>query len=138
MDELIKQAEALGIKVDKRWKEERLREEIAKIQPSDPVAEEKDAEQEEAGEQAGVDADSAAEQPAEQPAADSDAKLGDGDGAPEPELAGVTIKNMTPNRNKRLGIDPHGTLTLTSEQLSDRQFMARIDHGVKTGVLGIV
>lgn len=137
MDELIKQAEALGIKVDKRWKEDRLREEIDKVQPAEPSTEVVEEEEdvvvlEEAGEEAGVDADSAAEQPA----ADSDAKPGDG--APEPELAGVTVKNLTPNRNKRLGIDPYGTVVLTSDQLSDRQFMARIDHGVKTGVLGIV
>lgn len=32
LSELVAQAEALGIKVDKRWKEERLREEIAKAQ----------------------------------------------------------------------------------------------------------
>lgn len=134
MEKLIKQAEALGIKVDKRWKEDRLREEIAKVQPAEPATEVVEEEEDVVvQEEAGVDADAAAEQPA----ADSDAKPGDGDAAPETELAGVTIKNMTPSRNKRLGIDPHGTVVLTSEQLSDRQFMARIDHGVKTGVLGI-
>lgn len=122
MDELIKQAEALGIKVDKRWKEERLREEIEKAQDKDPAAQ-----------SASVSIDTAPGVTAEDVAAPL-AKVV----APAKPRSGVTIKNMTPNRNKRLGIDPHGTVVLTSEQLSDRQFMARIDHGVKTGVLGIV
>lgn len=122
MDELIKQAEALGIKVDKRWKEERLREEIEKAQDKEP-----------AGQSVSV-AIEAAPGASLEAVADNLVKVV----APAKPRSGVTIKNMTPNRNKRLGIDPHGTVVLTSEQLSDRQFMARIDHGVKTGVLGIV
>lgn len=122
MDELIKQAEALGIKVDKRWKEDRLREEIEKALAEEP-----------AGQTVSVAIEAA---PGSSLGAVSEnlVKVV----APAKPRSGVTIKNMTPNRNKRLGIDPHGTLTLTSEQLSDRQFMARIDHGVETGVLGIV
>lgn len=137
MSELIKQAEALGIKVDKRWKEDRLREEIAKVQPAETATEV--VEEEEAVTVQEEVAEEAATEPAAEEAAasDSEAKPNEDGGAEEP-FSGVTIKNMTANRNKRLGLDPRGTLTLTSEQLSDRQFMARIDHGVKTGVLGIV
>lgn len=130
MDELIKQAEALGIKVDKRWKEERLREEIAKVQPAEPVVEEVEAEQEEAVEDPSAEAaEGSEEEAATDPAYAAEAAQ---------QVAGVTIKNLTENANKRLGIGAGETLTLTSEQLADRQFMARIDHGVATGVLGIV
>lgn len=122
MDELIKQAEALGIKVDKRWKEDRLREEIEKALAEEP-----------AGQTVSVAIGTA-------PGAALEVVTGNlvNVVAPAKPRSGVTIKNLTGNANKRLGIDPHGTVVLTSEQLSDRQFMARIDHGVKTGVLGIV
>lgn len=122
MDELIKQAEELGIKVDKRWKEERLREEIEKAKAKEP-----------AGASVSVSVNAAPDVTPEAVADQLSKVL-----APSKPAAGVTVKNLTANPNKRLGIAPNGTLVLTSEQLSDRQFMARIDHGVKTGVLGIV
>lgn len=47
----------------------------------------------------------------------------------------VTIKNMMPSPNKRLGLLPGCLLVLADAQLADDKFMARIQHGVKTGAL---
>lgn len=92
MEELKAQAEALGIKVDGRWSEERLQDEI----------------------------DKALEAPA--PAAKSKA---------------TTVTNLRANPSKRLGLAGFGSVALSADQLADKHLMARVAHGVETGVLSL-
>ena len=49
----------------------------------------------------------------------------------------VTVTNLRDNANKRLGLKARGTVVLTAEQLADDKLMARIKHGVETGVLSL-
>lgn len=93
MEELKAQAEAIGIKVDGRWSEERLQDEI----------------------------DKALEAPA----------------APAAKSKATTVTNLRANANKRLGLAGFGSVVLTSDQLDNKQLMARIAHGVETGVLSL-
>ena len=94
MEELKAQAEALGIKVDGRWSEERLQDEI----------------------------DKALEAPAEKPDAKSKT---------------ATVTNLRANPNKRLGLKGFESVELSADQLGNKQLMARIAHGVETGVLAL-
>ena len=90
MEELKQQAEALGIKVDGRWSEERLQDEIDKALA-----------------------------------------------APAPKAHGGTLTNLRANPSKRLGLAGFGSVELTAAQLGDQHLMARIAHGVETGVLSL-
>lgn len=115
MDELKKQAEELGIEVDGRWSEKRIQSEIDKaLAAPAPV-------------------------PAEAPAAEVtrhaeavSARVEKAD-TPKP----VTVTNLRDNPNKRLGLKARGQIVLTADQLGNKQLMARIVHGVETGVLGL-
>ena len=49
----------------------------------------------------------------------------------------VTVTNLSDNANKRLGLKARGTVVLTAEQTADDKLMARIAHGVETGVLSL-
>jgi hypothetical protein len=53
------------------------------------------------------------------------------------EVKPVTVTNLRDNPNKRLGLKGRGQIVLTAEQLADKQLMARIMHGVESGVLGL-
>jgi hypothetical protein len=92
VEELKAQAEALGIKVDGRWSEERLQDEIDKAL-ADP--------------------------------------------APAPKANGSTLTNLLANPSKRLGLTGFGSVELTDAQLADDKLMAKIEHGVETGVLSL-
>mgnify|MGYP003648518888 CR=1 FL=1 len=49
--------------------------------------------------------------------------------------APVTVTNLRGNPFGRLGLAGFETITLTAAQAKDAHLMARITHGVKTGVL---
>lgn len=110
MEELKAQAESLGIEVDGRWSEKRIQAEI----------------------------DKALDAPAVQviPAADAVADVIEPD-AEVVELKSVTVTNLRDNPNKRLGLKARGQIMLTADQLGNKQLMARIMHGVETGVLDL-
>ena len=106
MKELKAQAESLGIDVDGRWSEKRIQAEIDKaLEAPAPDA---------------VTLQATAVVPAESPVVD---------------LKPVTVTNLRDNPNKRLGLKGRGQIVLSADQLSNKQLMARIMHGVETGVL---
>lgn len=110
MEELKAQAESLGIEVDGRWSEKRIQAEIDKALDAPALAVEViDA--------APADLEVAQEEPEAQKS--------------------VTVTNLRDNPNKRLGLKARGQIALTAEQLADKQLMARIMHGVESGVLGL-
>lgn len=110
MEELKAQAEELGIKVDGRWSAERIQAEIDKaLDAPAPVVE--------VVEVAAVDLEVAQAEPEAQKS--------------------VTVTNLRDNPNKRLGLKARGQIVLTADQLGNKQLMARIMHGVETGVLGL-
>lgn len=57
---------------------------------------------------------------------------------PVVEVKEVTVTNLRDNPNKRLGLKGRGQIVLTADQLGNKQLMARIMHGVESGVLGLV
>lgn len=57
--------------------------------------------------------------------------------APVVDQKSATVTNLRDNPNKRLGLKARGQIVLTAEQLADKQLMARIMHGVETGVLNL-
>lgn len=57
--------------------------------------------------------------------------------APVVEQKSVTVTNLRDNPNKRLALKGRGQIVLTADQLGNKQLMARIMHGVETGVLGL-
>ena len=107
MEELKAQAESLGIDVDGRWSEKRIQAEI----------------------------DKALDAPAVQviPSAEAVAARID----PAVEQKPVTVTNLRDNPNKRIGLKARGQIVLTADQLGNKQLMARIMHGVESGVLGL-
>ena len=113
MDELIKQAKSLGIKVFKSWDEERLKAEI----------------------EAAIKANEAAD------AVDSE-EPSLVDELPEPEPEGedriVTIRNLKANPMRALGLDSYGSATFTEAQLSaDATLVQKIERGVLLGLLKV-
>lgn len=109
MEELKAQAESLGIEVDGRWSEKRIQAEIDKaLAAPAPVSEV-----------------SGLWRPLPEAAAQS------------PVKKPVTVTNLRDNPNKRLGLKGRGQIVLTADQLGNKQLMARIMHGVETGVLGL-
>lgn len=108
MEELKAQAESLGIDVDGRWSEKRIQSEI----------------------------DKALAAPAVQVIPAAEAVAGVIEPAAEVvELKPATVTNLRDNPNKRLGLKGRGQIALTADQLGNKHLMARIMHGVETGVL---
>lgn len=158
MDELKKQAEELGIEVDGRWGEERLRAEIDKA--LDAPADNADALAEAAAKAAAeaealaiAEAEALAMAEAEKAKAEEEARLAaeleakakeEADAlAAQEEMARAsryerrapTIKNLRENPNRRLGLKGFGSVQLTEAQMGDESLLKRIKHGIDTGVL---
>lgn len=140
MDELIKQAESLGIKVFKSWDEERLKAEIAKVVEAnaassgdhavtiEPVTITADGDPDQI---AKVIAESIASAIAPAPAEE-----------PEPEAEAedrtVTIRNLKANPMRALGLDSYGSATFTESQFaSDAVLEKRVLRGVELGLLKV-
>lgn len=152
MDKLKKQAEELGIKVDGRWSEERLQEEInealAVKAQEDAEAQRKAQEEaqyrqaEEEAEQARLakeaqdkaDADALAEiearEKAEREAQEAALKAQESD-------AEMTIINLQANPMKVLGLASYGEATLTSAQMADKRFAAKVQRAVDLGLIKV-
>lgn len=138
MDELIKQAESLGIKVFKSWDEDRLKAEIAKVVESsaassgdhavtiEPVTITVDGDPDQI---AKVIAESIAPAIAPAPAEEPE---------PEAEDRTVTIRNLKANPMRALGLDSYGSTTFTEAQLSaDATLVQKIERGVLLGLLKV-
>jgi hypothetical protein len=127
VEELKAQAESLGIDVDGRWSEKRIQAEIDKALEAPaaaPVAKAKCQTVElTITPPAGM---------SEEVGAKLSAYLKKSD-AQKP----VTVTNLRDNPNKRLGLKGRGQIVLTADQLGNKQLMARIMHGVESGVLGL-
>lgn len=132
MDELKAQAESLGIDVDGRWSEKRIQAEIDKaLEAPAPASESKAAEIEISINAAPGMSD------ADVASAVSCLPAKDAATYAEQKESPVTVTNLRDNPIKRLGLKGRGQIVLTSDQLSNKQLMARIMHGVETGVLGL-
>jgi ribosomal protein L15 len=124
MDKLKKQAEELGIKVDGRWSEERLQEEIneALALKADAAAEA----QRKADEDARLKAEALAEIEAREAAL----------AAQESDEA-VTIINLQANPMKVLGLKSYGEAKLTAAQMADPRFTAKVERARLLGLIKV-
>lgn len=153
MDELKKQAEELGIKVDGRWSAERLQAEIDERLAADPEPEA--VEQpvvETVAEIPVVEPESVAEpvEPEPEPEIDLLAKgnaeilaaiearaPADGRASDDVEPS-ITVINLQANPMKVLGLESYGSAVFTERQLdADPRLYAKIKRGVDLGILKV-
>lgn len=155
MDELKKQAEELGIKVDGRWSAERLQAEISEKLAADPEPEVV----------AQPDVDPVAEVPVvePEPIVEPDAATDPVEPEPEPELAdeekdaadaeieaeiqarfdasqdddSVVIINLQANPMSALGLASYGEAILTATQLADPRFAAKVQRAIDLGLIKV-
>ena len=144
MDELIKQAESLGIKVFKSWDEERLKAEIAKVVAAkaassgdhavaiEPITITVDGDPDQIAKVIAESiAPAIAPAPAEEPEPEPEAEA-------EAEDRTVTIRNLKANPMRALGLDSYGSATFTEAQLSaDATLVQKIERGVLLGLLKV-
>lgn len=149
MDDLKKQAEELGIKVDKRWSDQRLQAEIDEKLAADPESEVV----------AQPDVEPVVVEPA--PVAEPEAVADPVE--PEPELSAeekaaadaeieaeiqarfdasqddgsVVIINLQANPMKVLGLTSYGEATLTAAQLADPRFYAKVERAKTLGLIKV-
>lgn len=129
MDELKAQAESLGIEVDGRWSEKRIQAEIDKALAADPVSDSNGQSIEITVTPAPITSAAAMADKVSEILAKSTAQPG--------AQKSVTVTNLRDNPNKRLGLKARGQIVLTADQLGNKHLMARIMHGVETGVLDL-
>jgi hypothetical protein len=152
VDDLKKQAKELGIKVDGRWSEERLQEEVnealaakaaadaeiqAEIEERDRVqAEQEEAEQARLAKEAQdrADAEALAEIEAREKAEKEayEAALAEKD-----DEDSVVIINLQANPMKVLGLTSYGEATLTAAQLADPRFYAKVERAKTLGLIKV-
>lgn len=151
MDDLKKQAEELGIKVDKRWSDQRLQAEIDEKLAADPESEVV----------AQPDVEPVVVEPA--PVAEPEAATDPVEPEPEPELSAeekaaadaeieaeiqsrfdasqddgsVVIINLQANPMKVLGLTSYGEATLTAAQLADPRFYAKVERAKTLGLIKV-
>jgi len=127
LDELKKQAEALGIKVDGRWSEDRLREEIAEKLAEQPAAEEAPEEvvEPESAEPVEPVAEVAADPVEPEPEIE-----------PEVEVDGVHLRNLQANPMLSLGLEGYGVGFIPAHRL-DAMTEKRIQRGIDLGLLRV-
>lgn len=142
MDELIKQAESLGIKVFKSWDEDRLKTEIAKVVEAkaassgdhavaiEPVTITVDGDPDQIAE---VVSEQLAATPAAEPEPEPEAEA-----EAEAEDRTATIRNLKANPMRALGLDSYGSVIFTEAQLSaDSMLVKKIERGVLLGLLKV-
>lgn len=152
MDKLTKQAEALGIKVDGRWSEERLRSEIDEAQAAHDAAEaqQKARVEAEAKEKADAEAQELARKEREEQEAEAErARIEAEEKAAaeaeaqreafekEQEADSVTVINLQANPMRSLGLASYGESTLTGVQMSDPRFAAKIERARNLGLIKV-
>lgn len=132
MDKLKKQAEELGIKVDGRWSEERLQEEIneALALKADADAEAQRKADEDARLKAEALAEIEAREKAEQEAREAALAAQESDEA-------VTIINLQANPMKVLGLKSYGEAKMTAAQMADPRFTAKVERARLLGLIKV-
>lgn len=124
MDELKKQAEELGIKVDGRWSAERLQAEIDEKLAADPEPVPQ------------PDVDPIPETPVDEPEAPSDPVEPEPEPEPEVEVAeSITITSLIENPMRAFGLTGKGSsATIRLDQL-DKALSAKIRRAVELGFI---
>lgn len=152
MDELKKQAEELGIKVDKRWSEETLQEEVNKAVVAKASADaeiqaeieerarvraaEEEAEQAQLAKEAQDAADAAAlaeieaREKAEKEAYEAAM-------AEQDALQSAVIVNLQANPMKSLGLTSYGEATITELQMADPRFAKKVERAIQLGLVKV-
>lgn len=121
MEDLKKKAEELGIKVDGRWSEDRLREEIEQKLAAQPGSDIKEP---------------AAEDPVTDPVAPADPVEPEPEPEPEVEtVESITITSLIENPMRAFGLTGKGsTATIRLDQL-DKELSAKIRRAVDLGFI---
>lgn len=149
MEDLKKKAEELGIKVDGRWSEDRLREEIESVEAEAETA--RLAAEAEAQAQADAEAERLRleQEEAERVAAEARAKeeaeaqavreAEDAEVRAEAESQGdIEVINLKANPMRSLGLAGYGRAVIPAAQLAgDPTLKRRIDRGVELGLLKV-
>lgn len=141
MDELKKQAEELGIKIDGRWSAERLQAEIDEKLAEEPVAE-ADAPVEPEPEAEAVEPDLTEVNAEIQAEIEARAEANGGidpdlgDDAPPAEEGSMTIINLKENSMLVLGLEGlHSESTLHAAQLAEPRFAAKVQRAIDLGLI---
>lgn len=155
MDELIKQAESLGIKVFKSWDEERLKTEIAKVVEAsaassgdhavavdasyhavviEPVAITVDGDPDLVAEAIVKElAKAATDRETQAPSVSSQIMM-QVDVSDEPAM---TVINLKANPMRSLGLDGYGSKVFAFKEAADEALMRKIRRGVELGLLKV-
>lgn len=145
MDELKKQAEELGIKVDKRWSEETLQEKIDEKLAADPEPEVVAEVHEGLGETAPEAGDQDEPEPAPEPELSAEEQAA-ADAEIEAEIQarfdasqdnGVVIVNLQANPMKSLGLTSYGEATITELQMADPRFAKKVERAIQLGLVKV-
>lgn len=146
MDELIKQAESLGVKVFKSWDEERLKAEIAKVVAAnaassgdhavaiEPVVITVDGDPDLAAEAIAKELAKAAAKPETQAPSVSSQIMMQVDVSDEPAM---TVINLKANPMRSLGLDGYGSKVFAFKEAADEALMRKIRRGVELGLLKV-
>lgn len=128
MDELIKQAESLGIKVFKSWDEDRLKAEIEAAIKANEATDAIDSE-----EPSLADDLPDPEPEIEKPSVSSQIMM-QVDVSDEPAM---TVINLKENPMRSLGLDGYGSKVFAFKEAADEALMRKIRRGVELGLLKV-
>lgn len=146
MDELIKQAESLGIKVFKSWDEERLKAEIAKVVAAkaassgdhaiaiEPVTITVDGDPDLVADAIVKELAKAATDREPQAPSVSSQIMMQVDVSDEPAM---TVINLKANPMRSLGLDGYGSKVFAFKEAADEALMRKIRRGVELGLLKV-
>lgn len=129
MDELKKQAEELGIKVDGRWSAERLQAEIDEKLAADPEPEVVEP----VVADPVIQEDPVVEVPVVEPEPEVEPEVE----AVADEVEFVIIQNLKANPMKSLGLESYGEARLTERQMADARFAAKVKRAVELGLIKV-
>lgn len=141
MDELKKQAEELGIKVDGRWSKDRIQEEIDAKLAEGQLQEVVD---QSAVVQAEQVPESQADEVVEQEEGDEEEGQEEGERQPftdpKPEVVeqpeSAVITSMVENPMRAFGLNGKGsTATVHAAQLRDKAFLAKLQRAIELGMI---
>lgn len=133
MDELIKQAESLGIKVFKSWDEDRLKAEIAKTVEANAASSGDHAVAIDSEAPSLVDGLPEPEPEPEKPSVSSQIMM-QVDVSDEPAM---TVINLKANPMRSLGLDGYGSKVFAFKEAADEALMRKIRRGVELGLLKV-
>ncbi len=152
MSDLKKKAEALGIKIDGRWNDERIQEEIDSVNTAKAESEQKEKLRQEAEAKEKADAEAAEKLRLEQEAeakkaeesriaaeekakAESEAQVK----ALEKEQAAesVTITNLQANPMRSLGLEAYGEAVIPGHAASEPRMALKIERAKALGLIKV-